>query len=97
MWYSSSSGRIELNIPLRVAHIGSRPGKCDDDIRWIMHNEPKVMRQLRKVDPELLKAELDEFGCWSEEELRDHQVNLERLLWVACGDIVEEAWRKKHG
>ena len=86
-----------MNIPLRVARIGSHQGPCDDDIRWIMQTEPKVMRQLRKVDPEVLKAELDEYGCWTEEELEVHQVNLERLLWVACCDIVEEAWSKKHG
>jgi hypothetical protein len=49
---------------------------------------------LRKVDPELLREELDGFGCWSAEELQDHQANLERLLWIACGDIVEEAWQR---
>lgn len=96
MWYTSSSGRIELNIPQRVAEIGYHTGQCDRDIEWIMGNEPKVMRQLRKVDPELLREELRGYGAWDEEELEDHQVNLARLLWLACGDIVEEILNK-HG
>ena len=97
MWYTSSSGRIELNIPLRVAEMGYHQGQCDADIDWIMKHEPRVSRQLRKVGPELLRAELAEYGCWDDEELGDHQVNLARLLWLACGDILEEEWHKRHG
>ncbi len=91
MWYSSSCGRIELDIPLRVARIGYHQGQCDEDVEWIMRSEPKVGRQLRKVDPQVLRDELRGYGAWDDEELKDHQVNLTRLLWLACGDIVEEA------
>ena len=92
MWYSSSSGRIELNISQRVAEIGYHSGQCDRDLEWIRKNEEHVERQLRKVDPELLREELREYGAWDDEELQDHDVNLTRLLWLACGDIVEELW-----
>lgn len=94
MWYTSSSGRIELNIPLRVAEIGSHQGQCDADIAWIMKHEAKVSRQLRRVDPEVLREELKGYGCWDEEELEEHHANLTRLLWLACGDIVERVRSK---
>lgn len=97
MWYTSSSGRIELNIPLRVAEMGYHSGQCDADVAWIMKNEKRVAAQLRRVNPEVLKDELRKYGCWDDEELEDHQVNLARLLWLACGDIMEEEWHRKHG
>jgi large repetitive protein len=32
---------------------------------------------------------LDEYGAWDDKELRDHAQNLQRILWLACGDIVD--------
>lgn len=30
------------------------------------------------------------YGAWDEEQLKDHDENLTRILWLACGDILEE-------
>lgn len=92
MWYTSSSGRIELNIPKRVAFDCYHQGDCAPSVRWARDNEKRVERQLRKVDPEALREELRGYGAWDEDELADHETNLDRLLWLACGDIVEEMW-----
>jgi len=51
---------------------------------------PKIKRQLAKINPELLRAELKEYGAWSPEELADHEDNLDRLVWIAGCDIREE-------
>jgi hypothetical protein len=88
MWYSSSCGRIELQITKEQARIGSHQGQCDCDVQWLSE-QPKIRRQLAKIDPAILAEELSGYGAWDEVELADHQQNLQRLLWLACGDIVE--------
>ena len=88
MWFSTSSGRIELNITKAQAAIGSHQGQCDSDIAYL-RTIPAIRRQLNKLDPALLYKELAEYGAWDDEELSDHDANLSRLLWIACGDIAE--------
>ena len=88
MWASTSSGRIELNITKNQAAIGMHQGACDNDIA-VLRMIPAIRRQLSKIDPETLKAELREYGAWDDAELSDHDANLSRLLWVMCGDILD--------
>jgi len=88
MWYSTSSGRIELNIPKRIADNCSHPGPCDSDVLTAMEI-PSIARQLKKIDPKTLANELKEYGAWDEEELKNHNDKLMRLVWIACGDISE--------
>lgn len=88
MWYSSSSGRIELQITMHQAEIGSHPGQCDADVLWLSQ-QPKIARQLTKIDRSDLVSELSGYGAWDDQELADHQQNLQRLLWLACCDIRE--------
>jgi hypothetical protein len=38
----------------------------------------------------VLSAELKEYGAWGAEELADHDQNLQRVLWLAAGDITEQ-------
>lgn len=64
-------------------------GPCDADVAWLIENRVKLIRQLNKIDPETLREELREHGAWSEKELADHERNLQRLVWIACGDITE--------
>jgi len=89
LWWSSSSGRIELQITLDQAHIAHHPGQCLGDVQALLQ-EPEISAQLRSLDPGLIRSELQEYGAWSDLELLDHSSNLERLLWIACGDITEE-------
>lgn len=50
---------------------------------------PYIEEQLATIDPALLRDELREYGAWDDEQLADHEQNLQRLLWLACGDIVD--------
>lgn len=87
-WWSSSSGRIELKLTLEEAHTGYHPGRCDSDIDYLMGTD-SLESQLKALDPAIVAGELQGYGAWDEEELRDHQANLERLLWIASGDLVD--------
>lgn len=88
MWWNSSNGKIELNITKRQAAGASHPGDCDQDV-MLLSQVPAIRRQLAKVDPEALRQELSEYGAWDDVELVNHVDNVQRLLWLACGDITE--------
>lgn len=89
MYYSTSSGRIELNITRNDAHTGYHQGQCDDDVAGLL-NKPSIRRQMDKLDPKLIREELAEWGAWDDEDLKDHEQNKARMLWLACAGIVEE-------
>lgn len=89
MWWTSSSGRIELKMTLEQARGASHQGQCDEDVSELS-KQPAIARQLAKIKPEVLRAELAEYGAWDEAELADHDQNLQRLLWLASGDVTEE-------
>ena len=78
-----------LVITREEANIGSHQGQCDDDIAYL-RTVPRIRRQLAKINPELLRKELKEYGAWDDEDLADHDANLSRILWIACGDIVDK-------
>jgi hypothetical protein len=88
MWFSTSSGRIELRLTREQAATGSHPGACDADVAHL-RTVPAIRRQLDKIAPDVLRAELREYGAWDAVELRDHDRNLSRILWLACGDIAD--------
>ena len=92
MWFSTSSGRIELQMTMAQAESASHQGQCDDDVR-ALSRVPKIARQLAKINPETLKGELREYGAWDSKELADHDQNLQRLLWLAAGDISDSKCR----
>ena len=87
-WFSTSSGRIELTMTLEQAQSGSHPGQCDADVH-ALSRVPGIKAQLDTIDSALLVDELREYGAWDEAELADHDQNLQRILWLACGDILE--------
>jgi len=87
-FWTSSSGRIELNIPQGLASIGYHSGACDSDIEELMEMG-SIKAQLSGIAPQVLSEELREFGAWDDEELSNHSDNLARILWIACGDLVD--------
>ena len=89
MWWISSSGRIELNIPKEYVNIGYHQGQCDADIAYLRNTE-KLYLQLKAIDPATLMDELREYGAWDDQELADHESNLDRILWLACGDLHDD-------
>lgn len=88
MYWSESLGRIELKITKAQAESCSHPGPCDSDVADL-RKAPSIRRQLDKLSPELVAECLREYGAWDAEELSDHGANLDRLLWIACCDLVE--------
>lgn len=88
MWYSSSCGRIALQITKAQAASASHMWQCDADV-LALSKVPRIARQLAKIRPDVLSAELFGYGAWEMEDLEDHATNLQRLLWLACGDITE--------
>ena len=93
MWFSTGSGKIELQMTLEQARSASHQGQCDNDVRDLS-KVPAIARQLAKIDPAILRDELREYGAWDENELADPDQNLQRLLWLAAGDIVDGNFRK---
>jgi hypothetical protein len=87
-WFTSGSGRIELQMTLQQARTASHPGMCDGDVRDLSR-DPAIRAQLDALDPVILAAELREYGAWDARELADHEQNLQRILWIAAGDITE--------
>jgi hypothetical protein len=88
--FTSSCGRIELQITMDDARSGSHQGACDDDVR-ALSQAPYIAEQLANIDPVKLASELEGYGAWDAEQLADHDQNLQRILWLACGYIAEEA------
>lgn len=85
--YFNYIGSIEL--PEDVVKACSHPGQCDEDVKNCMEL-PEVKAELSEIEPEQLRKELREYGAWDDEELKDHQTNLERILWIAAGNIQDE-------
>ena len=90
MWFTSSHGTIEIEMTMAQAQSASHQGQCDDDVMALSNNR-KIRRQLERITPEVLRKELAEYGAWDEQELANHSQNLQRILWIAAGDIVENS------
>ena len=87
MW--TSFERLEIEMTLDQAESCSHPGDCEPDVRMLMEH-PLIKRQRKRIDPELIRQELSEYGSWSEEELSDDEANWQRILWLGANDITEE-------
>lgn len=81
--------RFDIWISEHDAKIGSHHGKCDDDIAFL-RSLKRIQEQLNHIPADDLRAELKEYAAWDDEELADHNANLSRILWLACGDINED-------
>jgi hypothetical protein len=90
MWFTSSHGTIEIEMTMAQAQSASHQGQCDDDVQALSNNR-KIRRQLERIDTVALRKELAEYGAWDDQELADHEQNIQRILWIAAGDIVENS------
>lgn len=90
--WTDGSGRLYLALTLEDAQCGSHQGPCDADIADL-RRVPYIAEQLDAMPVELVRAHLREYGAWDDAELADREQNLHRTLWLACGDIREEALR----
>lgn len=87
-WCAGSGRPINLRLTLDEAQSCSHPGQCDADIDYLLLTDG-ISAQVSTWDPETLRDELAEYGAWNEEELADHEENIRRMVWIACGDVAE--------
>ncbi len=69
-----------------VVRMCSHSGPCDEDVKRCLEL-PEVKKELDSIKPDALRRELREYGAWDDNELLSHSDNLERILWIAAGDI----------
>lgn len=86
--YNYSNYGNDLRLTSADAARCYHPGKCDSDILEVS-KKPYVKTQLKALNPEKLTKELSEYGAWDEEQLQDHEQNLQRWLWISASDIIE--------
>ena len=78
----------QLKITKAVANECSKSGDNEYSVNYYM-NLPYYKEQLEKIDKNELIKELNEYGCWDDNELQNHSDNLQRLFWLSCGNIVD--------
>lgn len=88
---NASFNRFELQMTMAQAQSASHQGECDADVE-ILLQATNIKRQLKKIDPNLIRNELQEYGAWNEIELADNKANQSRIVWIAAGDIVEREY-----
>ena len=88
MYFIGNYPTIKLNITKSQAAKGCHQGQCDNDIETLSA-VPAIKRQIDKLDPGNLSKELKEYGAWDADELKDHEQNKRRILWIACGCIMD--------
>lgn len=91
--YWASFERFDLRLSGQCVLDCSHQGACDDDVAYW---KPKVLTQIEKdnfpnkLTPDKIRAELKEYGAWDAEELANDDANLDRLIWIAAGNIQDE-------
>jgi hypothetical protein len=79
---------FDIQMTKAQAESISRPGTdAYNDIIFLLEDK-KIQRQVKKIDPIVLRNELREYGSW--EDLNDHNKNIIRILWIAGGNIIDE-------
>lgn len=90
IYWSTGSGRIEIAFASREdAESAAHQGQCDEDVR-ALSLRADIRKQLDALDPATVVDELVEYGAWEADALADHEQNLQRLLWLAAGDIADD-------
>lgn len=77
-----------MTLRLNQTHVDEVPrhGPADEAVAYL-RTLPEVRAALDEIDPEALVRELREYGAWDEAELKDHEQNEARILWLAAADI----------
>jgi len=91
MKYYTYIGNFEIGLTLDDALRGCHRGACDADIASLV-SVPYIAEQLAQVPEIDLVTSLRDTGAWDDDELQDRDINIERALWIACGDIVDEEY-----
>jgi hypothetical protein len=79
-----------LELRLTQADVDTVPlmGPADEAVAELRRDK-RIEGQLQAWTVAAVNSHLKEYGSWDEEERADHEMNLTRALWLACGDIHE--------
>jgi hypothetical protein len=88
LWQAGSGRPLTLRLSLDDAQSCSHQGWCDQDVADLLRLD-RIIDQVAMWEPEILAAELGEYGAWDVSELTDHDTNVERMIWIACCDVSE--------
>lgn len=89
-WRDGLTGGLPLEIWPGHVESCSGPGPQDENIRYL-RRMPYIANQLDAMDQDEVRRSLREYGAWDAGELADHGANLDRILWIACCDLREQA------
>jgi len=87
IWWSSSSGRIEIQLTKDQAESASVGGVDNESAIDELLTNPEISSQFDDISDDILKSELEEYGAWDDEELSDREMNIKRVIWLAAGEI----------
>lgn len=87
--YPAIFERFEIELTREQAERGAHPGPCDEDIADLLTDDG-IKAQLDAIPAEDIRLELTEYGAWEDEELNDPAENKARILWIACGNVLDE-------
>lgn len=93
--YFATFDYFEIALPYDVAKSCHHSGPCDADIDNCLLL-PEIVAELAKIDPVKLAKVLQDYGAWDKEQLKNHAENLQRILWLAAGDIQESEEYSKY-
>ena len=80
--------RVDLHMTRAQAESAAHAGRCDEDVESLA-TLPQIARQLRRLDPDAIRAELREYGAWDASELADDEANQRRLVWLGAASICD--------
>jgi len=81
---------LEIRLISTCINECSHQGDCEADVkRWVHQLRP----MLDEIPAHIIATVLKPYGAWNEEELKDHEQNLVRLLWSAAGQAKDEGTR----
>jgi folate-binding Fe-S cluster repair protein YgfZ len=81
--------RFTIGMTKAQALSASHSGRCDEDVAALTRN-PRIASQLRHISAKDIRAELKEYGAWSNIDLEDDEENKHRIVWIAACNIREE-------
>lgn len=81
--WCDGSGRINLDIKSEDLSRGYHQGQCEDSVRDLME-EDYIREQFDAISDE------DALKCVKEYGIEDPDEPKMYLLWLACGDLIDE-------
>jgi hypothetical protein len=86
--YNCTNYGNDIRLTLKDAKLCSQSGDCGPYIDELL-TKPYVKKQVATLNPLQLAKELKDYGAWSSEELKNHEENVRRWLWLSAGNITE--------